>query len=111
MRLVEQQNLCDVPYELCSLTLENHYEKFVIIVRSELFEKRDMIFARYSTVKKAERVLEMIRNKYSKLEILKIVYQNGLAKKMERELGFDESAEMFTPIFKFPDDDEVVIDG
>jgi hypothetical protein len=30
---------------------------------------------------------------------------------MEKELGFDESAEMFTPIFKFPKDDEVVIDG
>lgn len=109
MRLISQDGMIDVPYEISALSIGRMGESATIYVRSKLLDEKPCVFATYSTNDKALKVMEMLREKYAKLEIFKSVYQKGLLTELNKELGFDEMQNTLTSIFKFPADEEVEV--
>ena len=110
MRLISQDGMIDVPYDKVVVKVTEHPFKTII---SALFERedymKDIVMGCYSTESKALKVMEMLREKYAKLEIFKSIYQKGLLTELNKELGFDEMQNTLTSIFKFPDDSEVEV--
>ena len=111
MRIISQDLSVDIPYELSALSTGCSFDKHVIYARSKLLDEKPCVFAEYSSDVKAKKVFDMVYTKYSKLELLKMTYQNGLAKKLEKELGIEETLNVFDSVFVFPTDEEVVVDG
>ena len=108
MRLISQNGMIDVPYEQASIEVNGRdiYCGYSSIITRHCTGRR---FAEYSSQSKALKVMEMLREKYAKLEIFKSVYQKGLLTELNKELGFDEMQNTLTSIFKFPDDSEVEV--
>ena len=109
MRLISQDGMIDVPYEISALSIGRIGESATIYVRSKLLDEKPCVFATYSNTDKALKVMEMLREKYAKLEIFKSVYQKGLLTELNKELGFDEMQNTLTSIFRFPKDEEVEV--
>lgn len=109
MRLISQDGMIDVLYEISALSIGGMGESATIYVRSKLLDEKPCVFATYSNTDKALKVMEMLREKYAKLEIFKSVYQKGLLTELNKELGFDEMQNILTSIFRFPKDDEVEV--
>ena len=109
MRLISQDGMIDVPYEISALSIGRIGESATIYVRSKLLDEKPCVFATYYTEIKAIKAMEMLREKYAKLEIFKSVYQKGLLTELNKELGFDEMQNILTPIFQFPKDEEVEV--
>ena len=109
MRLISQNGKIDVPYEKVILGIcdQNNGQEYVIYAYHD--SPRPLFIATYSNTDKALKVMEMLREKYAKLEIFKSVYQKGLLTELNKELGFDEMQNTLTSIFKFPDDSEVEV--
>ena len=106
MRLISQDGMIDVPYEQVSLEVN---EKEIYCGYSSSISRHctGRLLGKYSNEEKSERVLEMVREKYSQLETLKIAYRDGMISDWEKEFGFNKVEEVFRPIFKFPKDEEV----
>ena len=102
MRLVSQNGNVDIPYNKAILL---HAQDYVMARVGD----KEYLMGEYSSMKKSYRVMEMLREKYAKLEIFKSVYQKGLLTELNKELGFDEMQNTLTSIFKFPDDSEVEV--
>lgn len=109
MRLISQDGMIDVPYEISALSIGRMGESATIYIRSRLLDEKPCVFATYSTEVKAIKAMEMLREKYAKLEIFKSVYQKGLLTELNKELGFDEMQNILTSIFRFPKDEEVEV--
>lgn len=109
MRLISQDGMIDVPYEISALSIGGMGESSTIYVRSKLLDERPCVFATYSNADKALKVMGMLRNKYAKFEIFKSVYQKGLLTELNKELGFDEMQNTLTSIFQFPKDEKVEV--
>lgn len=86
MRLISQDGMIDVPYDKVVVKVTEHPFKMVI---SALFERedcmKDIVMGYYSTEAKALKVMEMLRNAYSRF------------------------TNTYNIIFKFPDDSEVEV--
>ena len=108
MRLISQDGMIDVPYEQVSVELKDCdiWCGYYPTLSQRLISKK---FATYVNTDKALKVMEMLRNKYSKFEIFKSVYQKGLLTELNKELGFDEMQNTLTPVFQFPADEEVEV--
>lgn len=109
MRLISQDGMIDIPYEISALSIRRIGESATIYVRSKLLDEKPCVFATYSNTYKAIKAMEMLREKYAKLEIFKSVYQKGLLTELNKELGFDEMQNILTSIFRFPKDEEVEV--
>lgn len=109
MRLISQDGMIDVPYEKVILGIcdQNNGQEYVIYAYHD--SPRPLFIATYSNTDKALKIMEMLREKYAKLEIFKSVYQKGLLTELNKELGFDEMQNILTSIFRFPKDDEVEV--
>ena len=107
MRLVSQDGIYDIPYEKCLVYI--YGDKKTIKVQPLGEVDSEYVFATYSTEVKAIKVMEMLREKYAKLEIFNSVYQKGLLTELNKELGFDEMQNILTSIFRFPKDEEVEV--
>ena len=106
MRLISQDGMIDVPYEQVSVELRDCdiWCGYYPTLSQHLISKK---FATYSNTDKALKVMEMLREKYAKIELFKSVYQKGLLTELNKELGFDEMQNTLTSIFQFPKDEEV----
>ena len=102
MRLVSQNGNVDIPYNKAILL---HAQDYVMARVGD----KEYLMGEYSSMKKSYRVMEMLREKYAKLEIFKSVYQKGLLTELNKELGFDEMQNILTSIFRFPKDEEVEV--
>ena len=72
MRLISQDGMIDVPYEISALSIGRMGESATIYVRSKLLDEKPCVFATYSNTDKALKVMEMLRNAYCG----KVVFQN-----------------------------------
>lgn len=72
MRIISQDGMIDVPYDLSALSIgygePDH--KYHIYIRSKLLDERPCIFASYSTEAKAKKAMEMLREAYTRLPII-----------------------------------------
>lgn len=97
MRLISQDGMIDVPYEISALSVcKDCSDRASIRIRSTLFDDRPFIFADYSTEEKAKKVMEMVRKKY--LESTEIIDGNICYTTLTRAV-----------VFQFPSDDEVEV--
>ena len=62
MRLISQDGMIDVPYEISALSIGRMGESATIYVRSKLLDEKPCIFATYSNTDKALKVMEMVIN-------------------------------------------------
>lgn len=66
MRILSQDGMIDVPYNLSALSIgygePDH--KYNIYIRSKLLDERPCIFASYSTEAKAQKAMEMFHEEY-----------------------------------------------
>ena len=101
MRLVSQDGMIDVPYEISALSIGRMDESATIYVRSKLLDEKPCVFATYSTEAKVLKVMEMLREEY-----LKHIYGSG-GEMATRDLYIPPFAFIPPKVFKFPADEEV----
>lgn len=65
MRLISQDGMIDVPYEISALSTGygEPDRKYNIYIRSKLLDEKPCVFATYSNADKALKVMEMLRNR------------------------------------------------
>lgn len=108
MRLVSQDGMFDVPYEQVAIELKESevWCEYSATVQSYCTGR---MMAKYTTKAKALKVMEMLREKYAKIELFKSVYQKGLLTELNKELGFGKMQNTLTSIFQFPKDEELEV--
>ena len=97
MRLISQNGMVDVPYEMSALSVcKDCSDRASIRIRSTLFDDRPFIFADYSSEEKAKKVIGLIRKKYLESTV---VSSDGLSfRTLPRVV-----------VFQFPSDNEVEV--
>lgn len=106
MRVISQDGTMDVPYENVVLYQD---EKEIMCIFSGIYIGRKL--AQYSTEEKAIKAMEMLRGRYGKLEVMKVI-ASGTAEYMEKSLSTNEMIEQHNAycdmnVFQFPQDDEI----
>ena len=92
----ERIGLFDVPYELCVVTTGKNKKtgSSCIYVRCNLFGEYSVVAAEYSTIEKANKAMDMLKNVY---------YDSELSK-------FNNDGTTFlTTHFQFPKDNEIEV--
>lgn len=115
MRVISQDGTIDIPYELSAVTIGHKVDlsEFNINIRSKLLDERPCIIATYSTKEKAYKAMEMLREQYGKLEVMKVL-ASGTAEYMEKALATDEMIKHYNTycnmnVFQFPQDEDVEV--
>lgn len=114
MRVISQDGTMDVPYEMVVI------QKFggtVYFLNRNLTGVEDTIndikLAEYSTEAKAIKAMGMLREQYSRIEIIKAL-ASGTCKQMEESLKPEEFKYILEKyinmeVFQFPQDDEIEV--
>ena len=109
MRVISQDGTLDFPYELSTIRVYNE----IISMGMCKDDSCRSIIARYSTEAKALKAMEMLREQYGKLEVMKVL-ASGTAEYMEKSLATDEMIKHYNTycdmnVFQFPQDDEIEV--
>ena len=88
MRLISQNGSIDVPYEMSAI--RNDDGLIILCMAGET--GKGSVIATYSTSEKAEKAMEMLREQYSRLQVVKIL-ASGTCEHMEKSLSKDEFLE------------------
>lgn len=106
MRVISQHGNVDFPYEqiIVCHAIENV---------TALHNEKEYVLGKYSSQEKAYKAMEMLREQYKALEVLKVL-ANGTAEHMEKSFKLDEFAEYNRAyrdmnVFQFPQDDEIEV--
>lgn len=114
MRAISQNGTIDVPYEMVVI---QRFEEDIYFLNRNLTGVEDLIsdirLAKYSTEAKAIKAMEMLRERYGKLEVMKVL-ASGTAEYMEKALTNDEMIKHYNTycdmnVFQFPQDDEIEV--
>lgn len=118
MRVISQTGKTDVSYENFVFSILNGSGgNYGIVAVKNVAEPPEVflnsLIATYSTEAKAIKAMEMLREQYKALEVLKIL-ANGAAEHMEKSFELDEFAEYNRAyrnmnVFQFPQDDEIEV--
>ena len=113
MRLISQNGKIDVPYEKVILGIcdQNNGQEYVIYAYHD--SPRPLFIATYSNTDKALKIMEMLREQYMKLGMIKIL-ASGTCEYMDKSLEKEEKMGIYADYcrkhcFKFPDDSEVEV--
>ena len=106
MRIISQGGNTDLPYEEIALCINCDD---IIATHNN----KEHLMARYSTMDKAKKAMEMLREQYSRLQVVKIL-ASGTCEHMEKSLSKDEFLECNLKyremnIFQFPKDEDVEV--
>ena len=99
MRVISQRGNYDFPYEQIVVRSEMEY---VMAVHKE----KEYVLGKYSSDDKAIKAMEMLREQYGKLEVMKVL-ASGTAEYMEKALATDEMIKHYNTycdmnVFQFP---------
>lgn len=116
MRIISQDGTIDVPYNLSSLSVARGKYKdveYACIYCHNISAPHGTNLAEYSSKEKALKAMEMLREQYKALEVLKVL-ANGTEEHMEKSFKPDEFAEYNRAyrdmnVFQFPQDDEIEV--
>ena len=114
MRIISQDGTIDIPYEQC--VIQRFREKIYFLNKNLVGVEQlvnDMEMASYSTEEKAKKAVEMLREQYSRLQVVKIL-ASGTCEHMEKSLSKDEFLECNLKyremnIFQFPQDEDLEV--
>lgn len=111
MRILSQtglhEGIIDVPYEQVSIEQKGNeiWLGYFATLDKHCVGK---CFATYSTVEKAQKAMEMLREKYSNYQVvLNLYYELKLRTKMDKKEFYDTVSE--SNYFQFPADDEIEV--
>lgn len=117
MRVISQDGTIDVPYENFVFSILNNGGGYGIVAVKNVAEPPEVflnsLIATYSTEAKAIKAMEMLREQYSRIEIIKAL-ASGTCKHMEESLKPGEFKDMLKKYinmeaFQFPQDDEIEV--
>lgn len=116
MRIISQDGTTDVPYDYFSLSVASgKYEDVEVayIYCYNLSSPNGTKLAEYSNKAKAIKAMEMLREQYGKLEVMKVL-ASGTAEYMEKSLATDEMIKHYNTacdmnVFQFPQDEDVEV--
>ena len=106
MRVISQRGNYDFPYEHIVV---RHEMEYVMAVHKE----KEYVLGKYSSDDKAIKAMEMLREQYGKLEVMKVL-ASGTAEYMEKSIATDEMIKHYNAycdmnVFHFPQDDEIEV--
>ena len=109
MRFISQNGEIDVPYEMSAI--RNDGNLIILCMAGET--GKGSVIARYSTSEKAQKAMDMLREQYSRLQVVKIL-ASGTCEHMEKSLSKDDFLECNLKyremnIFQFPQDEDVEV--
>lgn len=116
MRVISQDGTIDIPYENSSLSVffveYAEPKRTIICCRNSCLKEEEKI-AEYSTKEKAIKAVKMLREQYSRIEIIKVL-ASGTCKHMEESLKPEEFKDILEKyinmeVFQFPQDDEIEV--
>lgn len=112
MRVISQDGTIDVPYEMVVI---QKYTNAVYFLNCNLAgaEGVDIRLTKYSTEEKAIKAMEMLREQYARIEIIKSL-ASGTCEHMEESLKPKEFKDILKKyinmeVFQFPQDDEIEV--
>lgn len=114
MRVISQDGTKDFPYDGSFIfVFDGCINKRIhvrILLRGDEYDKH---VADYSTKEKAIKAMEMLREQYSRIEIIKVL-ASGTCKHMEESLKPEEFKDILEKyinmeVFRFPHDDEIEV--
>ena len=111
MRVISQDGTMDFPYEISTIFIYPSIENVIAIQSAG--DSEISIIGRYSSKAKAIKAMEMLREQYGKLEVMKVL-ASGTAEYMEKALATDEMIKHYNTycdmnVFQFPQDDEIEV--
>ena len=103
MRVISQRGNVDLPYEHIVVRSEMEYVMAV-------YKEKEYVLGKYSSDDKAYKAMEMLREQYSRIEIIKAL-ASGTCEHMEESLKPEELKDILEKyinmeVFQFPQDDD-----
>ena len=106
MRVISQHGNVDLPYE--QIVVYHAMESVIALYNGE-----KCVLGEYSSKEKAYKAMEMLREQYSRIRIIKAL-ASGACEYMEKSLKPEEFKDIFEEyinmeVFQFPQDDEIEV--
>lgn len=106
MKVISQHGNVDLPYEQIVVCLA--MESVIALYNGEKY-----VLGEYSSKEKAYKAMEMLREQYSRIRIIKAL-ASGACEYMEKSLKPEEFKDIFEEyinmeVFQFPQDDEIEV--
>ena len=106
MRVISQHGNVDLPYE--QIVVYHAMESVIALYNGEKY-----VLGEYSSKEKAYKAMEMLREQYSRIRIIKAL-ASGACEYMEKSLKPEEFKDIFEEyinmeVFQFPQDDEIEV--
>lgn len=116
MRIISQDGTIDVPYNFFSLSVAcGKYKdvEYACIYCHNISAPHGTKLAEYSSKEKALKAMKMLREQYSRIEIIKAL-ASGTCEHMEESLKPKEFKDILKKyinmeVFQFPQDDEIEV--
>ena len=117
MRVISQNGKSDIPYEYFAFSIVGNGSGYSIIATRNIAEPPEVainsVIATYSTEAKAVKAMEMLREQYARIEIIKAL-ASGTCEHMEESLKPKEFKDILKKyinmeVFQFPQDDEIEV--
>lgn len=116
MRIISQDGTIDVPYNFFSLSVASGKCKdveYACINCRNTSSPNGTVLAEYSSKEKALNAMKMLREQYSRIEIIKAL-ASGTCEHMEESLNPKELKDILKKyinmeVFQFPQDDEIEV--
>ena len=121
MRLVDQNGLSDVPYDLVAIStgFGEPKRKYNVYIHSKLFDDKVVVFAQYSSKEKLHKAIQMLRDAYAGLPIImqNVEVEESVIEKLKNTnaimaniTGQPSSIEYINKgYFRFPKDEDVEV--
>lgn len=109
MRIISQDGVYDTPYETTQLWVQTDS----YLIRGNMPADEAITLAIYSSEEKALKAMKMLREQYSRIEIIKAL-ASGTCEHMEESLKPKEFKDILKKyinmeVFQFPQDDEIEV--
>lgn len=106
MRAISQHGNVDLPYE--QIVVCHAMESVIALYNGEKY-----VLGKYSSKEKAYKAMEMLREQYSRIRIIKAL-ASGTCEYMEKSLKPEEFKDIIEEyinmeVFQFPQDDEIEV--
>ena len=120
MRIISQNSMIDVPYEVCAFSIGENINGFNFYARSKFLDEKPCLYATYKSEEKALKAMEMLRDAFagkfvfknvdlddSVFELLKEWKSKGVVVKTNDDT--QDVQYINNAIFQFPQDEEIEV--
>ena len=105
MRLISQNGMIDVPYEMSAI--RNDDGLIILCMAGET--GRGSVIARYSTSEKAQKAMEMLRDAYNNYDFCINLTTENILRSYANSRSKEEFVKYAYPYFQLPKDEDVEV--